>query len=160
MNTAKRIHIIGSVASGKSTFARQLSNERGIPCYELDNVMWRRPPSGDIRNTEAQRRDILTSILNRKSWITEGVHYQEWMHSCLEEAEIIIFLDTPKWKRNYRILKRYIEEKYGFKKGNYKQTLTMLRKMYGWNRHYEKKEKPIIMRILEPYQDKVIIQKG
>ncbi|MGM0750806.1 MAG: DNA topology modulation protein FlaR [Bacillota bacterium] len=160
MNTAKRIHIIGSVASGKSTLARRLSKERGIPYYELDNVIWRRHPNGDIRNTEEQRRDILTSILKRESWIIEGVHYQKWMFKCLEEAELIIFLDTPKRKRNFRILKRYIEEKYGFKKGNYKQTLTMLRKMYGWNRHYETKEKPIVMRNLEPYQNKVIIQKG
>ncbi|MGE6752720.1 DNA topology modulation protein FlaR [Rossellomorea sp. NPDC071047] len=160
MKRAKRIHIIGSVASGKSTLARQLSSERGIPYYELDNVMWRRKPDGDIRNTEAQRRDLLTPILNRESWIVEGVHYQEWMFKCLEEAELIIFLDTPKWKRNYRIFKRYIEERYGFKEGNYKQTLTMLRKMYGWSRHYEEKEKPNVMRILDPYQDKVNIQKG
>ncbi|WRP04623.1 DNA topology modulation protein FlaR [Rossellomorea aquimaris] len=160
MNTAKKIHIIGSVASGKSTLARQLSSERGIHYYELDHAMWRIHPDGDSRNTEAQRRDILISILNRESWIIEGVHYQEWMYKCLEEAELIIFLDTPKWKRNYRILKRYVEEKYGFKEGNYKQTFTMLRKMYGWSRHYERKEKPIVMGILDSYQDKVIIQKG
>ncbi|MGM0839415.1 MAG: hypothetical protein ACQEWE_01715 [Bacillota bacterium] len=92
MNTAKKIHIIGSVASGKSTLARQLSSERGIHYYELDHVMWRRHPDGDSRNTEAQRRDILISILNRESWIIEGVHYQEWMTNVLKRQSLSFFL--------------------------------------------------------------------
>ncbi|MGM0845159.1 MAG: shikimate kinase [Bacillota bacterium] len=37
-----KIHIIGSVGSGKSTLGRKMSSEMDIPLYELDNVVWQR----------------------------------------------------------------------------------------------------------------------
>jgi shikimate kinase len=37
-----KIHIIGSVRSGKTTLARTLSSKLKIPFYELDNVVWKR----------------------------------------------------------------------------------------------------------------------
>lgn len=33
-----KLYIVGPVASGKSTLARQLSRETGIPCFHLDQV--------------------------------------------------------------------------------------------------------------------------
>lgn len=38
----KKVHIIGSVGSGKTTLARNLSNKLLFPHYELDNVVWKR----------------------------------------------------------------------------------------------------------------------
>lgn len=35
-----KIHIIGSVGSGKTTLARALSYQLNIPYYELDNVLF------------------------------------------------------------------------------------------------------------------------
>ncbi|WP_371811566.1 AAA family ATPase [Sporosarcina sp. Te-1] len=37
--TPNRIHIIGSIGSGKTTLAKQLSKQLTIPCFELDNVV-------------------------------------------------------------------------------------------------------------------------
>ena len=34
-----KIYIVGSVASGKSTLARRLSQSTGIPCFPLDEVV-------------------------------------------------------------------------------------------------------------------------
>ncbi|WP_440338356.1 shikimate kinase [Lysinibacillus sphaericus] len=34
-----KIHIIGSVGSGKTTLAKELSAKLNIPYYELDNVV-------------------------------------------------------------------------------------------------------------------------
>lgn len=44
-----KIHIIGSVASGKTTMAKDLSMKLQIPYYELDNVVWKRSDRGDIK---------------------------------------------------------------------------------------------------------------
>lgn len=35
----KRIHIIGSVGSGKTTLAKEISSKLGIPYYELNWIM-------------------------------------------------------------------------------------------------------------------------
>lgn len=41
-NIPNKIHIIGSVGSGKTTLARNLSTTINVPFYELDNVVWKR----------------------------------------------------------------------------------------------------------------------
>ncbi|OIU72608.1 DNA topology modulation protein FlaR [Rossellomorea aquimaris] len=155
IGVVKRIHIIGSVASGKSTLARKLCEDMNIAHYELDNIMWERGKNGDRRRSEEERRTILSSIVSQDSWIVEGVHHHEWMWESLEQSDLIIFLDTPKQKRTYRIIKRFIEEKAGLRKGNYKQTIHMLLKMFEWSRRFENEEKETIIRLLKPHDSKV-----
>jgi adenylate kinase family enzyme len=50
-----KIHIIGSVGSGKTTLARNLSRKYSIPYYELDNVVWKRHNAEDKRRSEEER---------------------------------------------------------------------------------------------------------
>lgn len=149
-----KIHIIGSVGSGKSTMARRLSAEYRIPYYELDNVVWQRHEGGDIRNSPEVRDKEFRRIINQQQWIIEGVHHT-WTTHGFQCADLVIFLDTPVRVRNWRILKRFAVQKLGFEKGNYKQTWSMLRKMYKWNYHFEKTSKPEIMTILEQHRHKV-----
>ena len=151
-----KIHIIGSVGSGKSTLARTLAAELGIPYYELDNVVWHRHENGDIRNSPEVRDDEFHRIIEGQNWIIEGVHHI-WTKQGFERADIIIFLDTPIAVRNWRILKRFTVQKIGFEKGNYKQTWSMLKKMYQWNYQFENNSKPEILEILQPNRHKVKI---
>jgi len=153
-----KIHIIGSVGSGKSTLARKLSERLAIPYFELDNVVWQRTAHGDIRNPPEIRDKRLRQIVQSEAWIIEGVHY-EWVEQGFRLADRIIYLDTPIYKRNYRVLKRYIIQKLGLEKGNYKQSLYMLKKMYHWIHTYEEMDKPEILARLEEYKDKLIILK-
>jgi dephospho-CoA kinase len=54
-NIPNRVHIIGSVGSGKTTLARNLLSKHGIPYFELDNVVWKRHKSGDTRRNDEER---------------------------------------------------------------------------------------------------------
>lgn len=55
-NSPKKIHIMGSVGSGKTTFAKKLSTQTSIQHYELDNVVWQRiEGSEDIRRSKEER---------------------------------------------------------------------------------------------------------
>ena len=58
-----KVHIIGSVGSGKTTLAKNLSTKLGIPYYELDNVVWKRYADGDVRRTDQERDVCLRSII-------------------------------------------------------------------------------------------------
>lgn len=151
-----RIHIIGPVGSGKSTLARNLSSSLDIPYYELDNIVWRRTEGGDVRNSVEDRDRILNNILASDKWIIEGVHHK-WVMQSFEQAEMIMYLDTHIWKRNYRIFKRFAVQKLGLQKGNYKQSFEMLKKMYIWNYGHQQKERPEIFAALKPYQDKLLV---
>jgi adenylate kinase family enzyme len=152
----KKIHIIGSVGSGKTTLARNLSVKLSIPYYEIDNIVWKRTKNGDIRNSMEDRDSIFQTIIRKDHWIIEGVHY-EWVSKSFEEADIILVLDVAKRKRRYRIIKRFIFQKIGIEKANYKPTFKMLRKMFSWNHNFELIYKPEILQILKKYKQKVYL---
>ena len=154
----KRIHIIGSVGSGKTTLAKKLSSKLSIPYYELDNIVWKRTKNGDVRNTMEDRDSIFQNIIFNDQWIIEGVHY-EWVSKSFEEADIILVLDVPKRKRRYRIMKRFFFQKVGIEKANYKPTFNMLRKMFVWNHNFETIYRPEILFMLKKYKQKVYLLK-
>ena len=63
---------------------------------------------------------------------------RENLEYLLEIAEKIIYLDIPKNIRNKRILTRYIKQKIGIEKSNYKPNLEMLKMMFKWSNEFEK----------------------
>ncbi|RFB14754.1 DNA topology modulation protein FlaR [Bacillus sp. HNG] len=158
-NIPKRIHIIGSVGSGKTTFAKLLSSKLKIPFYELDNVVWIRDKAGDIRRTEQEREEYLNTIIQSDSWIIEGVHNEEWVSSSFHHADLIIFLDPSYSTRTYRIIKRFLKQKLRLEDSNYKPTWKIFLKMFKWNRHFEKVGKPHFFKKYGVYEDKLFIIK-
>ena len=151
-----KIHIIGSVGSGKTTLARTLSAKMELPHHELDNVVWKRFDTGDVRRSEKERDDYLRRIIESDAWIIEGVHF-EWVEQSFKNADIIILLNPPYFTRTFRIIKRFILQKLGIERSNYKPTFAMFKKMFVWNRHFENKSKPEILKILSEYEEKVWI---
>ncbi|MFD2442513.1 AAA family ATPase [Bacillus sp. CGMCC 1.16607] len=154
----KKIHIIGSVGSGKTTLAKVLSSKLKIPFYELDNVVWQRSKTGDIRRSEEERDNCLNQIIYSESWIVEGVHHK-WLIPSFQKADLIIFLDTDYSKRKYRIARRFIFQKLGLEKANYRPTFDIFKKMFSWNAHFENVSKPEILNILSAFENKVVLMK-
>jgi adenylate kinase family enzyme len=158
-NSPAKIHIIGSVGSGKTTLGKKLSAKLNIVHYELDNVVWQRYETGDVRRSVKERDEYLQWITRSDAWIIEGVHY-EWVQDSFENADIIILLNPTYATRIFRIMKRFFLQKLGFEKSNYKPTFAMFRKMFAWNRDFEEKSKPELLEILRNYNHKVIIMNG
>lgn len=152
-----KIHIIGSVGSGKTTLAKELSEKLNIPYYELDNVVWIRQNSGDIRRTDQQKVDYLQNIILTKGWIIEGVHNEEWVAQSFSNADLIIFLNTNYYIRIYRIIKRFTLQKLGLEKSNYKPTFSIFIKMFQWNRYFEEISKPHFFNNYGKYKDKLLV---
>jgi len=73
-------------------------------------------------------------------------------------ADQIIFLDTPLWKRKFRIFIRYIKQKLGIEKCLYQKDLRMLKKMYQWTKDFES-NRDEFNAMLNEYEDKLIIIK-
>ncbi|MFK9095455.1 AAA family ATPase [Bacillus salipaludis] len=153
----KKIHIIGSVGSGKTTLAKRLSRKLNVPFYELDNVVWKRQKSVDIRRTDEERKEYLNSIIQSDTWIIEGVHNEDWVASSFYNAELIIYLDTKYSIRTYRIIKRFVLQKLGLEKSNYKPTIIIFFKMFKWNRHFEDVGKPNFFNKFGIYSDKLLV---
>lgn len=156
----QKIHIIGSVGSGKTTLARELSLEFNIPYYELDNVVWIRNKSGDIRRSETERKECLHTIIQSNSWIIEGVHNEQWVFSSFQHADVIIFLDPHYSTRTYRIIKRFFRQQLRLEKSHYKSTIKIFLNMFKWNRHFEEVDKPNFFNEFAMYRDKVVVVKN
>ncbi|WP_180233034.1 AAA family ATPase [Bacillus sp. AFS055030] len=154
----KKIRIIGSVGSGKTTLARQMSTKLNIPYFELDNFVWKRQKGyKDVRRTEQERKYYLDTLIRLDTWIIEGVHNEEWVRNSFHNAELIIFLDTNYSVRTYRITKRYFLQKLKLEKSNYKPTLKIFFKMFKWNKYFEEVGKPSFFKQYKDYNDKILI---
>lgn len=157
MGLPQKIHIIGSVGSGKTTLARELSKIYQIPYYELDNVVWIRKESGDIMRTDQARTEYLQRIVQTDSWIIEGIHQEEWVIQSFQQADCIIFLDTPYKIRIYRIVKRFMKQKIGIEKAHYQPTFSIFFKMFRWNKRFELKGKPKFFKQQGDVLDKLLV---
>ncbi|TQR17492.1 DNA topology modulation protein FlaR [Psychrobacillus vulpis] len=153
-----KIYIVGSVGSGKTTFARRLSKTLDLPHYETDNFVWQRNKGGDIRNSEEMRNELFQKVILQEKWIIEGVHIG-WTEAAIEVADNILFLDVPIQKRKWRIIKRYILQLLKLEKANYKPTFIIFKRMFGWNLYFEQHMKPEFLEAFNPHKEKVVYLK-
>lgn len=151
-----KIHIIGAVGSGKTTLARKLSTSLLLPLYELDNLVWERRKEGDIRRSPEQRDAYLNEMIQLDRWIIEGAQHL-WVNKSFQQADLIIWLDVPYRQRVTQIMKRYVLQKVGMEKAHYTPSLQLLKKMFGWNNDYHNYERESILKMLEPYKNKLQI---
>lgn len=149
-----KIYIVGSVGSGKTTLARNVSKKLSVPHFETDNFVWKRHPAGDIRNEVVVRDQLLQNAIALDDWVIEGVHIG-WTDAGLQEADQIIFLDIPSTKRAGRIVKRYIRQLLRIEKANYKPTFSLFRRMFKWNTYFEEQMKPEFLMKFSSYEQKV-----
>jgi adenylate kinase family enzyme len=87
----KRIIVIGSPGSGKSTFSRKLSDKTGLALYHLDNI-WHLPDRTTL--TREAFDDKLLAILATESWIIDG-NYSRTLEIRLKYCDTVFLLDYP-----------------------------------------------------------------
>lgn len=147
-----KILIVGTVGTGKTTLAKKLSKQYKIKYYEIDSIVHDDKNNGRKRTIDEQN-DIIKKINKNEDWIIEGV-LRKNLEYLLELADKIIYLNIPKYKRNIRILTRFIKQNLRIEKANYKPDLKMLKNMYKWSKEDEEgKEK--FEKMLNKYEDKL-----
>lgn len=101
----KRIHVIGSAGSGKTTLSRQLAAILSVSCCELDYIGYDR--SHGKRSVEERAADV-RQIAAQPAWVTEG-GFIWWVQDLLEAADTIVWLDLPWLLCWRRIVTRHIQ---------------------------------------------------
>lgn len=148
-----RLDIIGSVASGKSTLSRKISDVYHIPHYEKDNIVWMRTSAGDRKRSDVERDALFYDIISKKDWIVEGSP-----RDCLKESftlcDYIILLDIPFGLRLYRVFCRWIRQNMGLESYNTKPTLHFLWMNIKWVREFDQVKGELLAE-LQSYGDKL-----
>ena len=149
-----KLYIFGSVASGKTTLAKKLSEQMGIPYYEGDSIAWGFPEEERFKRTPEQQKERIAAIDAAGDWIVEG-GWRVAQSDLWELADRIIFLDTPLLLRKKRIWSRFLRQRCGKEDCGYKPTISMLRMMMRWTETFENERAEHEARLLS-HADKLI----
>ena len=85
-----KLDIIGSVASGKTTLAKSLSETYHVPFYQKDNIVWERTLNGDKKRDDKARDQLFQEIINSEDWIVEGSP-RKLLRESFEKCDYISF---------------------------------------------------------------------
>jgi adenylate kinase family enzyme len=98
----KKVILIGSPGSGKSTFSKKLAKLTGLPLYHLDALFWR----PNWVETPKEEWDVkLSNLVLEPSWILDG-NYGRTLEIRIKAADTIIWLNKPRMLCIWRVIKR------------------------------------------------------
>jgi adenylate kinase family enzyme len=89
--TGKRINVIGTSGSGKTTFARRTAEVLGFPHFEMDALFWR-PNWGETPVDEFRQK--VREALKGDTWTIDG-NYSKVRDIVWARADTVVWLDYP-----------------------------------------------------------------
>ncbi len=87
----QKVIVIGCSGAGKSTFARRLKNETGLPLYHLD-LIWHKADRTTVSREEFD--DALERIMQTDAWIIDG-NYGRTLERRIAMCDTVFFLNMP-----------------------------------------------------------------
>lgn len=102
---AQRVLFHGVTGSGKTSAAHAYAEATGVPEFSADDdIGWL--PAWTGRPIEDQHR-IAVDIAAQDRWVLDSA-YSSWRHLIVTRAELIVFLDYPRWLSLNRLVRRTI----------------------------------------------------
>jgi adenylate kinase family enzyme len=150
----RRVVVVGSGGSGKSTFARDLGRVTRLPVIHLDQEYWRAGWE-ETPKDEWERR--VAKLLAGASWIMDG-NFGGTREMRMRAADTIIFLDLPTHVCLYRILKRTFRY-YGRSRPDMAEGCSerLDLEFIGWVWNYRRRSRQRLMRELDGVKEKRVI---
>jgi adenylate kinase family enzyme len=87
----RRVAVVGTSCSGKTTFAATLAAQLQIPHIELDALHWR---PGWVEAPAAEFREAVASATSAERWVSDG-NYGRVRDLVWSRATAVIWLDYP-----------------------------------------------------------------
>jgi adenylate kinase family enzyme len=98
----KRINVIGTSGSGKSTFSRKLASKLNYPYIEMDALYWK--PNW-TESEGAEFFALLKESLSHPVWVLDG-NYNETAALKWAQADTIIWIDYSFIRTLLQVIKR------------------------------------------------------
>ena len=141
----KKILIIGSGGSGKSTLSKSLGEKLGIEVFHLDKFYWR---SGWVKPDSDEWIQTVEQLLARDEWIIDG-NYGGTLRRRVESCDTIVFLDLSKIVCLWRILKRRLTYRQQARPDMAEGCFERLNlEFVSWVLNYSKRTRPKVLELL------------
>jgi adenylate kinase family enzyme len=103
----RRILVVGTTGSGKTTVARALARARGLPHIELDGLHWE-PNWREADAAVFQDRVRAALAAAPDGWVVDGNYFTKIEPITTAAADTLVFLDLPLPLILARILRRTV----------------------------------------------------
>ena len=145
----KRAIVFGCSGSGKSTFSIQLHNLTGLPLCHFDNIWW----NSDRTHISREEFDLkLNELVNLDRWIIDG-DYSRTYEKRIVACDTLFFFDLGE-----TLCMDGITERVGKCRSDIPWTEQELDpELVDMVKNYDKVKKPLLLSLLEKYQDKDIV---
>ena len=100
----KKINVIGTTGSGKSTFSKALSEKLGYSCIHMDQLFWK--PNWEQATDDEFISKVLAAV-SGETWVLDG-NYSRANQIKWENADMVIWLDYSYLRTFIQLLKRTI----------------------------------------------------
>jgi adenylate kinase family enzyme len=99
----QRVLVMGSSGSGKSTFARRLSEISGLPMVSIDALFWK---PGWVESDREEFRERMAEVTRQPRWIMDGNYTSAAGELRRDVADTVIWFDLPRASCMWGILSR------------------------------------------------------
>ncbi|WP_421733143.1 toxin [Cellulomonas sp.] len=100
----RRVRVVGTSGSGKTTFARRLAAVLDVPLLELDEVFW---DAGWTKRDPEEARALIRQFVTAsdRGWVTDG-NWTTGTVGMLDDADAFVWLDYPRRTVMPRVVRR------------------------------------------------------
>ncbi len=102
--SGKRISVVGTTGSGKTTVAGEIAARLGIPHIEIDALHWEADWTG--APDEVLRERLLKAIAGDR-WVVDG-NYSRMRPLVWSRADTVVYVDYSFWRTFWQLLQRTI----------------------------------------------------
>jgi adenylate kinase family enzyme len=101
----RRIAVMGTTCSGKTTLARTLAEQLDVPYLELDALFW---GPGWTKPVKEDFRRRVEPFVREEAWVVDGNYTSTLGDLVLRHADTVVWLDLPLPRVLWRVWKRTI----------------------------------------------------
>lgn len=105
MNTAKNINVVGTSASGKSTFSKALAAKLNVKYIEMDELFWK-PNWQESNNSEFLPK--VQAAISNDGWVLDG-NYSRTSSLKWAKVDTVIWIDYSLSRTVFQAFKRAIQ---------------------------------------------------
>ncbi|KAA3647831.1 MAG: adenylate kinase [Chloroflexi bacterium] len=153
LELGKRIHVVGTTGSGKTTLAKDLSAKLDYPHVELDTLWW--DPNWTNPSNEVFHQRVAQAT-SSDAWVVDG-NYSRVRDIVWGQAETIIWLDFPLWLILFRLLQRTMrrlvtkEEIWNGNRENFSNAFLSKESLFVWAiQTYRRRKQQYLQLLAEP----------